>query len=995
MMNQLNTNTQPHTTSYNVIHDFPVPIKYSNAIYDCLRRPKLSRMSSSPRNLPFLNLYQMSPSSSYFPMQNNIIKLRTSKKLMNRAAHITNGNGRGKVALAAGYWNCSKGLLDKNNFLTEKIAEIEAFIHTHDFDVLAVAEAGLHGIRSHTVRSFPVTTTTITNALRIPGYNIILPESWSQHDTARLFIYVKEDMTYKIINTTVYSADLPTISILVKRGKQAPTALSAHYREFTDGVSGLRTPDAQLERLVRQTEVRRQIERLQHDVIIMGDTNLCYRKWATPGNPQAALINTIKEIQADATLHQLVEDFTRFQGVNGVIEKSVIDHVYTNCSANILPIEIIDVGSSDHQGIVAKKMSHVPQEHPKTFKTRDHRGLANLIHSLYLNNVNDLITKCTTLDEAASTFNREVSYYANIHTPVRTVVAKGTPKPFITESTKVLIKQKADAFRLAKTTNSAQDMVHYKSMTKLVQMAVFSDKKAWLEAELSPEASSRSAWGRVRTMLGQSATCSPSAVTINNQMTTNRSRIATEYARLHQAKIRDLRAQVPQHPSCHPADRVRSWLRKRCTPSPTLSFKPINLQKLKQLLTRIKPGKGLPSDQIDGKTLRAIAPVLTDALLHIVNLSLMSGSFSSLWKEQMMAPRFKKGDKSNLSNFRPVSTIVEISKLCKMAAHDQVRDHFLEHDLFHHGQHGGIPKLDTSTALLQVQKYTLDAAEAKKITGTVLLDQSSAFDLVDHRILLAKLQAYFLDDNALEWFRDYLSDKSYRVRIESKSSNPHETGPYGVPQGSILGNLLFIISQNDLPDATEVDDGGQCVCFVDDETEQVSDFNPVTLQNKLQHRIYNAANWLADNMMIISLEKSKLIVSMTRELRAARHPNTNISININGTIIAATPSEKLLGITISQDMSWGPYLWGETWRTEKNHKGLIPALLQRLALLRHLTPYTSKNKMRSFVPALLISKIRYALPLYGSVWGLGGYKDQEPQKSSFTKYDISRLQSIQ
>ena len=157
----------------------------------------------------------------------------------------------------------------------------------------------------------------------------------------------------------------------------------------------------------------------------------------------------------------------------------------------------------------------------------------------------------------------------------------------------------------------------------------------------------------------------------------------------------------------------------------------------------------------------------------------------------------------------------------------------------------------------------------------------------------------------MAWFRDYLSDRSYRVRIESQCSNPHNTGPYGVPQGSILGNLLFVVSQNALPDATQDDDDGQSVCFVDDETQQVRDADPVNLQNKLQHRVDNAVTWLADNKMIISPAKTKLIISMTRELRAARHTNTNITVKVNDTIITATPSEKLLGVVISQDMSWG------------------------------------------------------------------------------------------
>ena len=134
---------------------------------------------------------------------------------------------------------------------------------------------------------------------------------------------------------------------------------------------------------------------------------------------------------------------------------------------------------------------------------------------------------------------------------------------------------------------------------------------------------------------------------------------------------------------------------------------------------------------------------------------------------------------------------------------------------------------------------------------------------------------------------------------------------------------------------------------------------------------------------------------MTKELRAIRHHNLDISITVDSKVIPPTPSEKLLGIVISQDMTWTPHLWGETWRPKDNHPGLIPSLLQCLGLLRHLGRFSSKPKMKSFVPAMITSRVLYALPLTGSLWGIGGYSTQEPQKTCFRKQDIIRLQTIQ
>ena len=118
-----------------------------------------------------------------------------------------------------------------------------------------------------------------------------------------------------------------------QKGKSAPTIVSSHYREFTGGVSGLQT---------------------------LGDTNICYQKSSVTGNPQTQHINRIKEIQTDAALHQMIESDTRYQMVYAVMQRSIIDHIYTNCSSVILPPEIVPVGTSDHQSLLARKVSRAP-----------------------------------------------------------------------------------------------------------------------------------------------------------------------------------------------------------------------------------------------------------------------------------------------------------------------------------------------------------------------------------------------------------------------------------------------------------------------------------------------------------------------------------------------------------------------------------------------------------------------------------------------------------
>ena len=304
--------------------------------------------------------------------------------------------------------------------------------------------------------------------------------------------------------------------------------------------------------------------------------------------------------------------------------------------------------------------------------------------------------------------------------------------------------------------------------------------------------------------------------------------------------------------------------------------------------------------------------------------------------------------------------------------------------------------MSTNTALLQVNNFMLEAAERKEFTGTVFIDQSSAFDLVDHTILLDKMREYNWCSNSIRWLESYLDSRTYRVQVESRRSDLVSVGPYGVPQGSILGSLLFILSQNDLPEATpSCSSRGQAVCYVDDDSEQESHQNPVSLMSALQTRVDNVVSWLEDNCMVVAPSKTKLIISSTPELRAVRLPDQPLSIRVGSRVVEATQSEKLLGIILSQDMSWKTHLWGESWREEKNQQGVFPQLIRRLGMLKVLSKTCSKEKLKSFIPAMFTSKIFYALPVIACMWGLQSYREQEPNKYSLTQHDMARLQSLQ
>ena len=290
---------------------------------------------------------------------------------------------------------------------------------------------------------------------------------------------------------------------------------------------------------------------------------------------------------------------------------------------------------------------------------------------------------------------------------------------------------------------------------------------------------------------------------------------------------------------------------------------------------------------------------------------------SDIWKYSKVIPLHKKLSNLDCKNYRPVAILSPFSKILEKIAYQQIYDYFSDNKLFHSNLHGYRKHRSTHTALLQMYDRWVRAAAAGTVSGVILLDLSAAFDLVDSDILVDKLSIYGFDRSFIAWVRSYLIGRHQSVWIDHVYSDflPHSIG---VPQGSNLGPLFFLIFYNDLLYSLDC----SIEAYADDSTMVATGDSLENISNTLTRNCETVVSWMGSNKLKLNADKTHLLTVGTQE-RLANLPG-QVSVTMDGIVLQESDhqSELLLGCQIQSNLKWNlqiKYLQG---RLKKRLAGL-------------------------------------------------------------------------
>ena len=614
-----------------------------------------------------------------------------------------------------------------------------------------------------------------------------------------------------------------------------------------------------------------------------GDLNLPDIDWQSEsirGNRYSAPINnSFLDTIRDCNLEQIVDFNTRLE--------TILDIFLTNRPTLVNKCQPLP-GVSDHDIVyvdssIKPNRGKPPRRNIHIWKRADIESMIKDTEELTIN-FNESYNHHNCIEEMWKFINQSLLQILNKHVPSK-MSSTRFHQPWITGEIKRLSRRKKRAYKKARRTQDPRDQDRYMSLKRQTKKACKDAYRSYLHNIISPDqtANPKRFWSFIKGKKCDSMGVAP---------------LRNHDGLIHADKETMANILNQQFSSVfNKNEDVTSIKDKGHSPYESMPKIKVTNPGVAKLLRGLNIHKATGPDNISTRLLKTVAYQVTPMLSTFFQASINQGKIPEQWKEANVVPIFKKGDRNTAANYRPVSLTSVCCKLLEHILCSSIMKHLEKHKILTDAQHGFRKRRSCETQLVLTSADLLKSLDNRGQTDVILLDFSKAFDKVPHQRLLYKIKHYGIRGKTLAWLSDFLKHRSQTVLVEGSKSLPAPVLS-GVPQGSVLGPLMFLMYINDLPEYIE----HSSVRLIADDCLVYREINNHQDGNMLQEDLNNLQRWESDWQMEFHPQKCQL-------LRVTNKQNPiNHSYDIHGHTLDKVEAAKYLGVTIDRQLNWNTHI---------------------------------------------------------------------------------------
>ena len=716
-----------------------------------------------------------------------------------------------------------------------------------------------------------------TESFAIKGFHMPFRKDRTENKGGGILVYAKENINCKRRND-LESNELEHIWLEVQQPHSKSILLCILYRS-PDSKSGWKES---FENNLEAVQVE------DKEILILGDFNRDLNN--------CRLNEEWINFMSSFGLKQLINTTTRECNIT----HTLIDHIYSDNPQNIIWTSVPKLGLSDHYPIFCSRKIN-----PKLTKSNHHtikyRSLKNFNENDFLRDLSEIdwnpVLQQTNVNESLKCFSEKMNSIIDRHVPIRQHRVKKMHQPDWLNSEIIDAMKSRDKFKIR------GDIVNYKLYRNKVTALIYDAKRSAYEKKINDGQNDPSSIWKLfkefRNPNGDKSTIHK--LNIDGKEVTDSKRMSDEFNTFFTNIAANLKEQIP------PSDlsNVNNFVNCHVPKPMYFNIPFIGQEKVKQMLLKLDVSKSTGLDNIGPKFLKLSANIIYHVVHHILYLSISQSEFPDAWKSAQVKPLFKSGAKSDLNNYRPISILPILSKILEKHVHDSFNAYLNHYKLILKSQSGFRKQHSCETALVCIIDKWLKALNDGFIVGVVMVDFRKAFDLVDHKVLLEKLKSYKCSDSTIRWFASYLNDRRQKVALNGETSS-FQNVTCGVPQGSILGPLLFLLFINDLPISLR-NVVSSTDMYADDTTIYDIQNSKHAVEHNLQSSMFLLEQWCKQNGMVLNTDKTKVLLITTPHKRA-RLKNDPLSVSFKSVPLKYSKGEKLLGVNINENLNWGDHV---------------------------------------------------------------------------------------